>query len=104
MTLKSQDDLVLERKEKEIISTPARYKAIMLNDDFTPFEFVVIVLMQVFNKTEAQSWEIAAAVHENGRGLIQVYSSREIAEAKVMKANSLSQQAQLPLKCITEKE
>ena len=52
MATLSQDDTVLERKEKEKLSTPARYKAIMLNDDFTPFEFVVIVLMQVFNKTE----------------------------------------------------
>lgn len=104
MSTKNSQDVVLERKEKQTIAPPSRYKAVMLNDDFTPFEFVVIVLMQVFNKTETESWDIAATVHNEGRGIIQVYTTKEIAEAKVSKANSLAAQAQLPLKCITEKE
>ena len=105
MTHKTRSsDTVLKERKKSIVANNSRYNAVMLNDDYSPFEFVVQVLMYVFNKTEAQGWDIAKSVHQNQRAVIHSYSTREIAEAKVVEANNIAKAEGFPLKCIVEKD
>ncbi len=83
--------------------TPSMYKVMLLNDDFTPMEFVVQVLIKFFRKNEIEATEIMLHVHHKGYGIAGVYPL-EIAETKVIQVNSYSQMNQYPLKCILEKE
>jgi len=100
--MQTKEDLVIEKKEK--VTLPPRYKVILLNDDFTPFEWVLFLLSNVFHKTAAEAEAITLTVHEEGSGIVHVYPSKEIAESKTKKANELSRQQGFPLKCVTEKE
>lgn len=81
--------------------TPRMYKVILLNDDFTPMEFVVLVLKRFFNKTEEQAAEIMLSVHQKGSGLAGIYTF-EIAEMKAMQSNQFARSNQHPLKTVTE--
>lgn len=76
---------------------PRKYKVYVLNDDFTTFEFVIDVLMEVFNKTFQQAEDIASATHTNQRAYIASYSL-DIARSKVAKATSLARTEGFPLK------
>lgn len=82
---------------------PAMYKVLLLNDDYTPMEFVVLVLQQFFNKTEEEATRIMLHVHKRGVGLCGVFTF-EIAETKVMQVMDYSKRNQYPLKCVMEKE
>lgn len=84
---------------------PSMYKVIMLNDDYTPMEFVVMVLEQVFNKSHEESVQIMLHVHQKGVGICGVYTY-EVAETKVTQVMDLAQQQQHqhPLQCTLEKE
>jgi ATP-dependent Clp protease adaptor protein ClpS len=96
---------VTERRTKTRAKTakPPQYKVILLNDDYTPMEFVVEVLKVVFHKQHAEATRIMLHVHQNGMGVAGVYTF-EIAETKVRTVEELAQQAQYPLKCTMEKE
>lgn len=83
--------------------TPRMYKVILLNDDFTPMEFVVLTLKRFFNKTEEQASEIMLSVHQKGSGLAGVFTY-EVAEMKAMQANQFARSNQHPLKTIVEAE
>lgn len=83
------------------ITTPKMYKVIILNDDYTPMDFVVHVLRRFFGKTEEQATEIMLDVHKKGAGVAGVYSL-EIAEMKVMQVNHYAQMNQHPLKSTLE--
>lgn len=95
------DDVLTESEEK--IQVPKKYKVLLLNDDYTPMEFVVFILEQVFHKTPAQANALMLAVHHTGRGVCGVYS-REIAETKVAITSQISQENEYPLRCIMEEE
>ena len=82
---------------------PPLYKVLLLNDDFTPMEFVVHVLERFFSLTNAQAIEIMLTVHKKGVALVGVYS-HEIAETKVNQVMDLARQHQHPLQCTMEKE
>ena len=84
---------------------PSMYKVIMLNDDYTPMEFVVMVLEQVFNRSHEESVQIMLHVHQKGVGVCGVYTY-EVAETKVAQVMDLAQQQQHqhPLQCTLEKE
>lgn len=84
---------------------PSMYKVIMLNDDYTPMEFVVMVLEQVFNRNHEESVQIMLHVHQKGVGVCGVYTY-EVAETKVAQVMDLAQQQQHqhPLQCTLEKE
>ena len=85
------------------LDTPKMYKVILLNDDYTPMDFVVIVLRRFFTKTEEQATEIMLDVHKKGAGIAGVYSL-EIAEMKVMQVNQFAQLNKYPLKSTLEEE
>lgn len=97
-------DTIIERRTKEQTKTkkPALYKCILLNDDYTPMEFVVEILKHVFHKDQAEATRIMLHVHQNGIGVAGVYPF-EIAETKVRTVEELARESQLPLKCVMEK-
>lgn len=82
---------------------PPMYKVMLLNDDFTPMEFVVHVLERFFQMTHAQAFEIMLTVHKKGLAVVGVFS-HEIAETKVTQVMDLARQHQHPLQCTMEKE
>ena len=82
---------------------PPMYKVLMLNDDFTPMEFVVHVLERLFNMTHAQAIEIMLTVHRKGVAVVGVFS-HEVAETKVAQVMELARRQQHPLQCTMEKE
>ena len=90
-----QEKTRVEKKE------PAQYHVILLNDDYTTMEFVVMVLEQVFAKGPAEAYRIMMAVHVNGRGLAGIYPW-EVAETKVDTVTSLAKHAGFPLKAVIE--
>ena len=87
----------------EDIKEPSMYKVLLLNDDYTSMEFVVMVLIHVFNKSQEEATMIMLKVHNQGSGLAGVYS-REIAETKVSLVHSLARENQFPLKATIEEE
>jgi len=82
---------------------PAMYKVLMLNDDYTPMEFVVHVLERFFQKTREEATRIMLHVHRRGVGVCGVYTY-EVAETKVNQVMDLARQNQHPLQCTIEKE
>lgn len=85
------------------VETPRLYKVLLLNDDYTPMDFVVEVLKRFFAKNEEAAMKIMLDVHQKGSGVAGVYSL-ETAEMKVMQVNQFARQNQHPLKCTLEPE
>lgn len=81
---------------------PAQYRVILMNDDYTPMEFVVSVLMGIFKKTQEDATTIMLAVHQNGIGVCGIYTF-EVAETKVAQVMDAAKRAQHPLQCTLEK-
>ena len=82
---------------------PDLYKVLLLNDDYTPMEFVVYVLGKFFNKGHEDAMSIMLHVHHKGVGICGVYTY-EVAETKVAQVTNFAQQNQHPLQCTMEKE
>lgn len=82
---------------------PAMYKVVMLNDDYTPMEFVVLVLKEFFRKTQDEATSIMLHVHQKGVGVCGVYTY-EIAETKAAQVMALARKNQHPLQLQLEKE
>jgi len=82
---------------------PSQYKVYLLNDDYTPMEFVVHILEKYFNKNHEDAVRIMLHVHRHGAGLCGVYT-REVAETKVSQVLAAARRAQHPLQCTMEKE
>lgn len=82
---------------------PDLYRVLLLNDDYTPMEFVVHVLMRFFNKDEEQATRIMLHVHHHGVGECGTYTF-EIAETKVTQVMDFAREHQHPLQCVMEKK
>lgn len=82
---------------------PSLYKVLLLNDDYTPMEFVVAILEQFFNKDRAEATRIMLHVHQHGVGLCGVFTY-EVAETKVAQVIDFARRHQHPLQCTMEKE
>lgn len=93
-------DAVKERVHTEK-KEPPLYKVLLLNDDYTTMEFVVLVLEDVFQKSPAEAYQVMMHVHVNGRGLAGVYPW-EVAETKAETVISMARDAGFPLKAVTE--
>lgn len=91
----------LVRPEPQL-KEPSFYKVILLNDDFTPMDFVVHVLLKFFNRSGEDANRIMMQVHQQGSGVAGVYS-HEIAETKVYLVNDYARKSKHPLKCSMEK-
>ncbi|MDB6179406.1 ATP-dependent Clp protease adapter ClpS [Paracoccus sp. Z330] len=96
-----QSDLAVKPRTKP--KRPPMYKVLMLNDDFTPMEFVVHVLERLFGMSHAQAIEIMLTVHRKGVAVVGVFS-HEVAETKVAQVMELARRQQHPLQCTMEKE
>lgn len=85
------------------VKKPSMYKVLMLNDDYTPMEFVVHVLERFFSKNRDEATQIMLHVHQRGVGVCGVYTY-EVAETKVTQVMDLARQNQHPLQCSIEKD
>jgi ATP-dependent Clp protease adaptor protein ClpS len=81
---------------------PSIYKVVILNDDFTPMEFVADVIRKVFNKSHDEATRIMLQIHTEGIGICGMYPF-EIAETKMNQVLNLAKESQHPLQCIIEK-
>ncbi len=90
-------------KEKVELKKPYLYKVILLNDDYTPMEYVVSLLKIVFKKTETEAVNIMLMVHKKGSGICGIFT-KEIAETKVQTVIKMAKSDQHPLKCIMEQD
>lgn len=92
----------LVEAERPELSRPPMYSVLLLNDDYTPMDFVVEVLMRFFPMTAEKATQIMLHVHTRGRGVCGVFT-REVAESKVAQVNEFSRLNQHPLLCTMEK-
>jgi len=99
----STTDVTLEEKIKVVISEPKNWKVIVLNDDSTPMEFVIFVLIDIFKHTQDTARDIMLQVHETGSGIAGIYSF-EIAEAKAVEATNSARTNGHPLQIKLEEE
>jgi ATP-dependent Clp protease adaptor protein ClpS len=92
---------VVETRPKTV--RPSLYKVILLNDDYTPMDFVILVLQRFFRKADPEATRVMLEVHNQGAGLAGVYPF-EVAETKVYQVNEFARTHRHPLKCVMEKE
>ena len=93
---------VLERT-REQTKEPSLWRVVLLNDDYTPMEFVVQLLEAIFDKGPAEAYRIMMQVHTQGRGLAGVYPF-DIAETRVARTEEIAESAGYPLKAVMERE
>lgn len=97
------NDIGIALKTRPRTQRPPMYKVMLLNDDYTPMEFVVHVLERFFGMTHEQAFEIMLTVHKKGLAVVGVFSF-EVAETKVMQVMDFARRHQHPLQCTMEKE
>ncbi|MES3039345.1 MAG: ATP-dependent Clp protease adaptor ClpS [Bdellovibrionota bacterium] len=88
-------------EEETVTRRPRKYAVVLLNDDYTPMDFVVLILKRFFGKEEKESQKIMLDVHKKGSGVAGIFSY-EVAEMKVMQVNQFAQLNQYPLKSTLE--
>ncbi|HNJ45717.1 MAG TPA: ATP-dependent Clp protease adapter ClpS [Ottowia sp.] len=93
-------EVVLERVPQKV-KPPQMYQVVMLNDDYTPMEFVVVVIQEFFGKDRESATQIMLKIHLDGRGVCGVYS-RDVAATKVEQVLDAARQAGHPLQCVSE--
>jgi len=96
-------DIQLDEKIKVVVSEPKRWKVILLNDDSTPMDFVISMLMEVFKHSSDSAKEVMLEVHETGSGIAGIYSF-EIAEAKAVETTNQARTNGHPLQIKLEEE
>jgi ATP-dependent Clp protease adaptor protein ClpS len=102
MTRPAGDTLTRSKTETKT-KTPPMYRVLLLNDDYTPMDFVVEVLVRYFRKTGEEATRIMLSVHQQGAGVCGVYAF-EIAETKVAQVTRAARGAGYPLRCTLEPE
>lgn len=96
-------DVKIDEKIKQKVVEPKRWKVIFLNDDLTPMEFVIELLITIFKHSQETAKEITMEIHNNGSGIAGVYSF-EIAEIKAVEATTLARSNGFPLQIKMEEE
>lgn len=96
-----ETNIATKQKDKVKVKKPKQYKVIMYNDDFTTMEFVINVLVVVFNKNLMEAEKIMMDVHKKGKGVAGIYSY-DIAITKVSKAMSMAKESEFPFKLTVE--
>lgn len=94
------DSVVLERRTQRI-KPPQMYQVVLLNDDFTPMEFVVMVIQEFFSKDRQTATQIMLKIHLDGRGVCGIYT-RDIAATKVDQVMESARRSGHPLQCVSE--
>jgi ATP-dependent Clp protease adaptor protein ClpS len=100
MTTRQREDTVLEARKAKAKSPPM-FKVLLLNDDYTPMDFVVVVLQQFFTLSREVAAQIMLKVHREGTGVCGVYP-RDVAATKVEQVTAFARQHQHPLRCVME--
>ena len=100
MANRSKDGTVLEVKKSKL-KPPPLFKVILLNDDYTPMEFVVLILQRFFSLSHEAAMQIMFKVHKEGMGICGVYP-KHVATTKVEQLVSYSRKHQHPLQCVME--
>ncbi len=98
-----EGDVATQEETEQKIDKPRMYKVLLHNDNYTTMEFVVLVLVSVFRKSEAEAVRVMWDVHRRGIGLAGVYP-HDIAETKVETVLNMATEAQFPLMCTMEPE
>lgn len=93
----------VDLQDRQKLEPPSKYKVVLHNDDFTPMDFVIVVLMDAFNFSFDKAAVITMQVHEKGKGIAGAYS-KEIASMKVKKCNQIARAEGHPLLVTMEKE
>lgn len=91
---------VLERQTRKV-APPQMYQVVMLNDDYTPMEFVVVVIQEFFGKDLETATQIMLKIHLDGKGVCGVYT-RDVAATKVDQVMDAAKKAGHPLQCVSE--
>ena len=99
----NQDTSSVATLEKPKVKKPSLYRVILLNDDYTPMEFVIYVLQTIFKKSYEEAKKIMLLVHNEGKGICGVYSL-DIAETKANQVIEFSRVNQHPLECKVQKQ
>jgi len=99
----SDGDVEIATRPKKKVGRPRMYKVMLLNDDYTTMDFVILVLETVFRHPKVRAEEIMMEVHEKGMGVAGVYSF-QVAETKVRKVQDLAREHEHPLRCTMEAE
>lgn len=99
----NHDDGLAVQEAKPKVKPPKRYKVVLMNDDYTPMEFVVQVLQTFFRMDRETAVQVMMMVHTKGKGICGVFS-KDIAETKVVQVNEYSRQHQHPLMCSMEED
>jgi ATP-dependent Clp protease adaptor protein ClpS len=92
--------VVLERRPEKV-KPPQMYQVVLLNDDYTPMEFVVVVIQEFFNKDRETATQIMLKIHLDGKGVCGVFS-KDVAATKVDQVTEASRKAGHPLQCLSE--
>jgi ATP-dependent Clp protease adaptor protein ClpS len=98
--MQHKDDSVLEAKKAKV-KLPPMYKVLLLNDDYTPMEFVVLVLQKFFGMNRERATQVMLKVHREGMGVCGVYP-RDVASTKVQQVAGYARKHQHPLQCVME--
>ena len=98
-----EQDLGVITKEKPEVKKPNMYAVVLINDDYTPMEFVIYVLQTIFKKSYEEAKKIMLLVHNEGKGICGVYSL-DIAETKANQVIEFSRVNQHPLECKVQKQ
>ena len=96
----NRDDTILEAQRSKL-KPPPMFKVMLLNDDYTPMEFVVIVLQKFFSMSREKATQVILKVHREGMGVCGVYP-KDIATTKVEQVVSYARKHQHPLQCVME--
>ncbi|GAB4059982.1 ATP-dependent Clp protease adapter ClpS [Uliginosibacterium sediminicola] len=102
MATRKHTESILEA-ERTKVQPPRLYKVLLLNDDFTPMDFVVTVLQRFFSMDRERATRVMLEVHRDGRGICGVFP-RDVAATKVEQVSSFARQHQHPLACVMEEE
>lgn len=98
-----ENEIGLATKTRIRTKKPSQYRVLLLNDDYTPMEFVVFILERFFNRSTEEATRIMLHVHQKGVGICGIYTF-EVAETKVAQVLDLAKRHQHPLQCVMEKE
>ena len=98
--MQHKNDSVLEAKKAKV-KLPPMYKVLLLNDDYTPMEFVVLILQKFFGMTRERATQVMLKVHREGMGVCGVYP-RDVASTKVQQVAAYARKHQHPLQCVME--
>ena len=98
----NKNEAIIEKKTKKKLKKPSLYKVVMLNDDYTPMDFVVYLLKTFFHMNTSKASKIMLEVHNKGAATCGIYT-REIAETKILKVINASRMNGFPLICTLEK-